>query len=194
LYILPSQSPSWRVLTFLASFLMVDGYGRNGFAYQKAAINAELVASANTGARVVRLKGGDPFVFGRSRGECEALTAAGHPYQVLPGVSSTLAAPLLAGVPLTDPVSGASSFAVFSGADTKGQLASGKWDNVGSAADTLIFLMAVSVSFFFLSKKEHTLQAVAQKIYGYIKDLIFYYSTFHFITRSPTFVRLTFVC
>lgn len=82
-------------------------------------------------------------MFGRSRGECEALKVAGHAYRVLPGVSSTLAAPLLAGIPLTDPASGASSFAVFSGADTKGQLASGKWDNVNAAADTLIFLMAV---------------------------------------------------
>ena len=96
---------------------------------------------------MVRLKGGDPFVFGRSRGECEALQVAGHAYRVLPGVSSTLAAPLLAGIPLTDPASGASSFAVFSGADTKGQLASGKWDNVNAAADTLIFLMAVCVYF-----------------------------------------------
>lgn len=109
----------------------------------QAAINAQLVAAAATGARVVRLKGGDPFVFGRPRGECEALAAAGHAFRVLPGVSSCLAAPLLAGVPLTDPSCGAASFAVFSGADTKGQLATGGWAKASGAADTLVFLMAV---------------------------------------------------
>jgi siroheme synthase len=109
----------------------------------QAAINAQLVAFAATGARVVRLKGGDPFVFGRPRGECEALTAAGLAFRVLPGVSSCLAAPLLAGVPLTDPRCGAASFAVFSGADPEGELATGGWAKASGAADTLVFLMAV---------------------------------------------------
>ena len=59
-------------------------------------------ARRRPGDRVVRLKGGDPFVFGRARGECDALRAAGVPFEVLPGVSSTLAAPLLAGIPRAD--------------------------------------------------------------------------------------------
>jgi uroporphyrinogen III methyltransferase/synthase len=53
---------------------------------------------------VVRLKSGDPFIFGRSSSEIQALIAAGCPFEVVPGISSALAAPLLAGIPLTDPV------------------------------------------------------------------------------------------
>lgn len=65
------------------------------------AINAALVSHARAGRRVVRLKGGDPYVFGRGHEEVQACTAAGVPVTVVPGVSSALAAPALAGVPVT---------------------------------------------------------------------------------------------
>jgi uroporphyrin-III C-methyltransferase len=64
-------------------------------------INATLIAEARAGRRVVRLKGGDPFLFGRGMEEVEACTAAGVPVEVVPGVSSALAAPALAGIPVT---------------------------------------------------------------------------------------------
>ncbi|MFC7878796.1 uroporphyrinogen-III C-methyltransferase [Isoptericola sp. NPDC057391] len=64
-------------------------------------IDALIVARALAGEHVVRLKGGDPFVFGRGGEEVAACRAAGVPVEVVPGVSSALAAPALAGVPLT---------------------------------------------------------------------------------------------
>ena len=63
-----------------------------------------LVKLSRSGRSVVRLKSGDPFIFGRTAAEVQALNEAGCPVEVVPGVSSALAAPLLAGIPLTDPV------------------------------------------------------------------------------------------
>lgn len=68
----------------------------------QAEINRLLVEYCQQGKQVVRLKGGDPGVFGRSRGEVKALREAGCEFEWVPGISSALAAPLLAGIPLTD--------------------------------------------------------------------------------------------
>jgi uroporphyrinogen III methyltransferase / synthase len=77
-------------------------------------INQFLVEKTKDGKRVVRLKGGDPFVFGRGGEEAEALAAAGLAFEIVPGISSAIAAPAYAGIPLTHR-DFASSFTVFTG-------------------------------------------------------------------------------
>src|SRR5207245_11302417 len=77
-------------------------------------IHELLIDRARHGRVVVRLKGGDPFVFGRGAEECQALRAAGVPHEVVPGVTSAIAAPAAAGIPMTDRRY-ASAFAVVAG-------------------------------------------------------------------------------
>ena len=104
-------------------------------------INALLVRHAVRGRRVVRLKGGDPFVFGRGGEEADALAAAGIPFEVVPGVSSAVAVPAYAGIPVTHRGT-ASSFAVVTGHEdeAKGE-ASVDWARLATAVDTLVVLM-----------------------------------------------------
>lgn len=88
--------------------------GRVGSCHDQEWINTLMVSLASEGARVVRLKGGDPFVFGHGGEEARALAKAGVPFEVVPGVSSVMAAPGLAGIPLTHRGL-ASGFAVITG-------------------------------------------------------------------------------
>ncbi len=101
-------------------------------------INMLLVAEARRGRRVVRLKGGDPFVFGRGGEECEALVEAGIPFEIVPGVTSAVAAAAYAGIPLTHR-NHASGFAVVTGhAGGENQ----DWE-VLSRVGTLVVLMGL---------------------------------------------------
>ena len=92
---------------------------------------------------ILRLKGGDPFLFGRSRTEIDALRENQITYKVIPNLSSSVAGPHYAGIPLTDPLLNAQSFAVFSGTNAKGigigDDGGNDWGDIG--VDTLIFLM-----------------------------------------------------
>ncbi|TNH31676.1 uroporphyrinogen-III C-methyltransferase [Micromonospora orduensis] len=107
------------------------------------AINAALVAHARAGRRVVRLKGGDPYVFGRGHEEVQACAAAGVPVTVVPGVSSALAAPALAGVPVTHR-GVAHDVTVVSGHLPPGHPDSlVDWAALARARGTVVLLMAV---------------------------------------------------
>jgi uroporphyrin-III C-methyltransferase len=110
----------------------------------QAAINARLVAGARAGLRVVRLKGGDPFVFGRGGEEAAALAAAGVPWRVVPGVSAGLAAPAAAGIPLTH--RGVSSAVTFvTGHDeTGGMPGTVEWGVLARAGGTIAAFMALT--------------------------------------------------
>jgi uroporphyrin-III C-methyltransferase / precorrin-2 dehydrogenase / sirohydrochlorin ferrochelatase len=107
-------------------------------------INTVIVARARTGKRVVRLKGGDPFVFGRGGEEWLACVAAGVPVSVVPGISSALAAPAVAGIPLTHR-GVASDFTVVSGHLDPGRApARGvDWPGMAASGGTLVLLMAM---------------------------------------------------
>jgi uroporphyrin-III C-methyltransferase len=101
-------------------------------------INALLVDLGLAGKRVVRLKGGDPFVFGRGGEEALALARAGVNFEVVPGVSSALAGPAAAGIPVTHRGLSA-SLTVVNGHDADQH----DWDALARSAGTLVFLMAV---------------------------------------------------
>ncbi len=106
----------------------------------QAAINAILIKRAGAGLTVTRLKGGDPFVFGRGGEECQALRAAGIRVEVVPGVTSAIAVPALAGIPVTDRRY-ASAFAVVTGHQCDD--ASGvDWDAL-ARIPTLVVLMGL---------------------------------------------------
>ncbi|HPT97871.1 MAG TPA: uroporphyrinogen-III C-methyltransferase [Armatimonadota bacterium] len=106
-------------------------------------INLLLIARAREGKLVCRLKGGDPYVFGRGGEEAAALHAAGIPFAVVPGVTSAIAVPAYAGIPVTHR-GVASSFAVITGhEDPSKPHSSLRWEHLSTAADTLVFLMGV---------------------------------------------------
>jgi uroporphyrin-III C-methyltransferase/precorrin-2 dehydrogenase/sirohydrochlorin ferrochelatase len=106
-------------------------------------INALLVTLARQGKRVVRLKGGDPFLFGRGSEEAEALTAAGIGFEVVPAPTSALAALAYAGIPATDRRC-SSSIAVVTGHSADG-LPHDRvdWARLATATDTLVVLMGL---------------------------------------------------
>ena len=106
-------------------------------------INRILIEHARAGKRVVRLKGGDPFLFGRGGEEAEALCDAGIEFEIVPGVSSALAVPAYAGIPLTHRGL-SSSVAVITGARAAdGAQTSEALANL-AAADTVVVLMGVA--------------------------------------------------
>jgi uroporphyrinogen III methyltransferase/synthase len=106
-------------------------------------INALLVQRGLAGDRVARLKGGDPFVFGRGGEEALALVQAGVSFAVVPGVTSAVAAPAYAGIPVTHRGL-ASSLAVITGHEDPSKEESAlDWSRLATGVDTLVFLMGV---------------------------------------------------
>jgi uroporphyrinogen III methyltransferase / synthase len=112
-------------------------------AMEQEDINALLVELGRAGRRVVRLKGGDPFVFGRGGEEAEALAAAGIAFEVVPGVTAGVAAPAYAGIPVTHRDM-ASAVAFVTGHEDPGKLGSAiDWEALARFPGTLVFYMGV---------------------------------------------------
>ena len=105
-------------------------------------INKLLISHARRGEQVIRLKGGDPFVFGRGGEEAEALAEAGIPFEIVPGVSSAVAVPAYAGIPLTHRQL-SSSFAVITGHEACKVGPGVDWKGLATAVDTLVVLMGL---------------------------------------------------
>ena len=125
-----------------AERIYVGRRGRGQYQDQSA-INRLLIEQARAGKIVVRLKGGDPFVFGRGGEEAEAVAAAGLPFEVVPGVPSAVAAPAYAGIPVTHRTLASTVTFVTGHEDpTKGAEAL-EWPRLATASGTLVFLMGV---------------------------------------------------
>jgi uroporphyrinogen III methyltransferase/synthase len=117
------------------------GKRAGGHCLPQEEINARLIEQARLGRSVVRLKGGDPFVFGRGGEEALALTGAGIPFEVVPGVSAAVAVPAYAGIPVTHRGL-SSSFAVVTGhEDPTKDHAAVDWGRLADSVDTLVVLM-----------------------------------------------------
>ena len=115
--------------------------GRHSMAQEE--INALIVEKALEGKRVCRLKGGDPFVFGRGGEEALHLREKGVPFEVVPGVTSAVAVPAYAGIPVTHR-GAAASFRVITGHEAPGKQESDlNWDEIAATEGTLVFLMGV---------------------------------------------------
>jgi uroporphyrinogen III methyltransferase/synthase len=106
-------------------------------------INALIVTKAKAGCVVTRLKGGDPYIFGRGGEEAEELIAAGIAFEVVPGVTSAIAGPAYAGIPLTHRKF-TSTVAFVTGHEDPGKEASGiDWQSLATGIGTLVFFMGV---------------------------------------------------
>jgi uroporphyrin-III C-methyltransferase len=101
-----------------------------------------IIEKAKQGGRVVRLKGGDPFIFGRGGEEAEALSAEGIEFEVVPGVSSSVVAPAYAGIPLTHR-DYAASVAIITGHRAGDAEKPIDWVKIANAVDTMVILMGV---------------------------------------------------
>ncbi|MCP5361941.1 MAG: uroporphyrinogen-III C-methyltransferase [Hyphomicrobiales bacterium] len=122
-------------------------------------INAELLRYAKTGRTVVRLKGGDPFVFGRGGEEAEYLVQHGVPFEVVPGVTAASGIAARLGIPLTQRGM-ATSIHFLTGHQQKGEVVSHDWQRLADPKTTLVFYMGLA------NLREIVLQLKAQGVPG----------------------------
>jgi uroporphyrin-III C-methyltransferase len=122
---------------------MIDVGKQPGRTTPQELINALLVHLGSQGLEVVRLKGGDPYVFGRGGEEAEALGSAGVPYDVVPGITSAIGAAAAAGVPVTHRNVSA-SFTVVTGHRVRDGSLNVAWEALAQVGGTIVILMGVS--------------------------------------------------
>jgi uroporphyrin-III C-methyltransferase/precorrin-2 dehydrogenase/sirohydrochlorin ferrochelatase len=109
-------------------------------------INAMMIECARRGEVVVRLKGGDPMIFGRVGEEARALAGAGIPFEIVPGISSLASVPAYAGIPVTDREFGAHSLGIYSLHLRNGKgLSDEQWRKMANGPDTLVLFMGMTV-------------------------------------------------
>ncbi len=121
----------------------IDVGKRPGAPTPQENINALLVHLGAQGLEVVRLKGGDPYVFGRGGEEADALISAGIPFDVVPGVTSAIGAPAAAGVPVTHR-NVSTSFTVVTGHRESGGSTNINWEALARVGGTIVVLMGVA--------------------------------------------------
>jgi uroporphyrin-III C-methyltransferase len=121
----------------------IDVGKRPGATTPQELINALLVHLGSQGLTVVRLKGGDPFVFGRGGEEAEALTAAGIAFEVVPGITSAIGVPATVGIPVTHR-GVAAAFTVVTGHRVTGGSTQVAWESLAKVGGTIVILMGVS--------------------------------------------------
>lgn len=125
-----------------AERIYVGRRGKGQYQPQEAT-NRMLIERANHGQVVVRLKGGDPFVFGRGGEEAEALAAAGVYFEVVPGVTAAVAAPAYAGIPVTHRTMASTVTFVTGHEDPDKSTTALEWPRLASSHGTLVFLMGM---------------------------------------------------
>jgi uroporphyrin-III C-methyltransferase len=113
----------------------------NNHTMKQEEINHLLVKYGKEGKTVTRLKGGDPFIFGRGAEEAEALAKSGIPFEIVPGITAGIAAPAYAGIPITHRELG-SSFAVVTGHGSQGK-SNVDWGSLSKGIDTLMIYMGI---------------------------------------------------
>lgn len=125
-----------------AERIYVGRRGRGHYQDQQE-VNRLIIEKAREGKVVVRLKGGDPFVFGRGGEEAEAIAAAGLPFEVVPGVTSAVAVPAYAGIPVTHRTLASTVAFVTGHEDPAKDAATLEWPRLASGNGTVVFLMGM---------------------------------------------------
>ena len=137
-------SPALLDLARADATLVYVGKASSEHTLRQEEINSVLAEHALDGKTVCRLKGGDPFVFGRGGEEASYLAERGIPFVVVPGVTSAIAVPAYAGIPVTDRRC-ASSFAVITGHEDPSKPDSSlDWQGIANGVGTLVFLMGLA--------------------------------------------------
>ncbi|MDI6906790.1 MAG: uroporphyrinogen-III C-methyltransferase [Thermoanaerobacterales bacterium] len=123
--------------------LVYAGKSPEGHSLTQDRINALLAGHAEAGRRVARLKGGDPFIFGRGGEEAEFLAERGIPFEIVPGITSAIAAPAYAGIPLTHRDFTATVAIITGNEDPTKEESNIDWAKLATGAGTLVFLMGM---------------------------------------------------
>ena len=145
-----------KLLSYVPKDAQLIYAGKKGgglHAYTQEGINQLLVEHAKRGKMVVRLKGGDPFIFGRGAEEIEELVGEGIDFEVVPGVTSATAAATYAGIPITHREYTASVAFVTGHEDPTKKFSNIAWDKLATAVGTIVIYMGIK-----------TLPSITQKI------------------------------